>query len=465
MLSVDPKLRPSLDPEFLPAALWNRAYAALVAQDRGARRFALALARRDGTVFRHEGRVLSATHPQAALTLTYAERLLKFLLWMKGGSRVLIAGADEIAAALTRSYATGGARAFDYEFIGGKIFGEPMSIRACAFEALPAATETNVAIGRHLDGCRIGFDLGGSDRKAAALIDGQVVFSEEIAWDPYFQQDPAYHLEGVHDSLKRAAAHLPRVDAIGGSAAGVYVNNEVRAASLFRGVPADVFEQHVRRMFFTLQERWGGVPFEVANDGEVTALAGSMSMNDNAVLGIAMGTSLAAGYVTPAGNITTWLNELAFAPIDYRADAPRDEWSGDLGCGAQYFSQQGVGRLATKAGFAFAAGTPLPEQLIAVQGALNSGDARARAIYDSIGVCFGYAIAHYAEFYEIRNLLVLGRVVSGEGGEIILARAADVLRQEFPALAEKIQLRTPDEKSKRHGQATAAASLPARSRA
>jgi predicted NBD/HSP70 family sugar kinase len=465
MISVDPKLRPSLDPEFLPAALWNRAYAALVAQDRGARPFALALARRDGTVFRHESRVLSATHPQAALTLTDAERLLKFLLWMKGGSRVLIAGADEIATALARSYATGGARAFDHEFIGGKIFGEPMTIRACAFDALPAATETNVAMGRHLDGCRIGFDLGGSDRKAAALIDGQVVFSEEIAWDPYFQKDPAYHLEGVHDSLKRAAAHLPRVDAIGGSAAGVYVNNEVRAASLFRGVPPDLFEQHIRRMFFTLQERWGGVPFEVANDGEVTALAGSMSMNDNAVLGVSMGTSLAAGYVTPAGNITTWLNELAFAPIDYRADAPRDEWSGDLGCGAQYFSQQGVGRLAAKAGFAFPAGTPLPEQLLAVQGALKSGDTRARAIYDSIGVCFGYAMAHYADFYEIRNLLVLGRVVSGEGGEIILSRAAEVLRQEFPALAEKIQLRTPDEKSKRHGQATAAASLPARRRA
>ena len=77
-----------------------------------------------------------------------------------------------------------------------------------------------------------------------------------------------HHLEGVHDSLQRAAAHLPRVDAIGGSAAGVYVNNEVRVASLFRGVPPDEFERHIRRMFFTLQARWGGVPFEVANDGE-----------------------------------------------------------------------------------------------------------------------------------------------------------------------------------------------------
>ncbi|MEY2880531.1 MAG: hypothetical protein RLZZ15_2911 [Verrucomicrobiota bacterium] len=461
MLTVAPKIRPSLDPEFLPAALWHRAYAALVAADPGARPFAIVLVRRDGTVLRQDGRVLSASHPAAALTLTYAERLLKFLLWTKGGPQVLVAGADEVAVALAKIYAPEGARAFDCDFMGEKIFGRAFSVEAAAFDALPAAKETSSAMGRHLDGCRIGFDLGGSDRKAAALIDGKVVFSEEITWDPYFQADPSYHIEGVHDSIKRAAAHLPRVDAIGGSAAGVYVNNEVRAASLFRGVPAGMFESHIRRMFFTLQERWGGVPFEVVNDGEVTALAGSMEMNDNAVLGVAMGTSQAGGYVTPAGGITTWLNELAFAPTDYRADAPRDEWSGDRGCGAQYFSQQGVGRLAMRAGFNFPATMPLPEQLIEVQQAMRAGNSRARAIYESIGVCFGYAVAHYAEIYELKNVLVLGRVTSGEGGEVILERAGAVLRAEFPALAEKIRFPRPDEKNKRHGQATAAASLPA----
>ena len=461
MLSVDSKVRPPLDPEFLPAVLWQRAYRALVAQDSGARPFAIVLARPDGTTFRHDSHVLSAGHPASALTLTYAERLLKFLLWMKGGNQVLVAGADEIAAGLAKIYSPTGARAFDHEFMGGKVFGHTFSLAATSLDALPPTSETTLPMGRHLEGCRIGFDLGGSDRKAAAVIDGKVVFTEEIAWDPYFQKDPTYHIEGVHDSLKRAAAHLPRVDAIGGSAAGVYVNNEVRVGSLFRGVPADLFERHVRRMFFTLQERWGGVPFEVVNDGEVTALAGSMEINDHAVLGVAMGTSQAAGYVTPSGTITSWLNELAFAPIDYRPRAPRDEWSGDHGCGAQYFSQQGVARLAVEAGFTFEAGMPLPEQLLAVQAAMKAGDKRARAIYESIGVCFGYAIGHYADFYDVRNLLVLGRVTSGEGGEVILERAAAVLRAEFPPLAENVRWHTPDEKSKRHGQATAAASLPA----
>jgi predicted NBD/HSP70 family sugar kinase len=461
MLSVEPKHRPPLDPGFLPASLWQRAYRELVARDPGARPFSIALVRPDGSVFRHDSRVLSAGHPAAGLTLTYAERLLKFLLWMKGASRVLVGGADEVAGHLAKIYHPAGARAFDFDFMGEKVFGQAFSLSAVALDALPAPVETSSPMGRHLEGCRIGFDLGGSDRKAAALIDGEVVFSEEIAWDPYFQQDPSYHIEGVHDSLQRAAAHLPRVDAIGGSAAGVYVNNEVRVGSLFRGVPRELFEKHIRRMFFTLQERWGGVPFEVANDGEVTALAGSMAMNDNAVLGVSMGTSQAGGYVTPAGTITTWLNELAFAPIDYRPDGPRDEWSGDAGCGAQYFSQQGVGRLAPLAGFTFAADIPLPERLIAVQEAMQAGNPRARQIYETIGDCFGYAIAHYADFYDVRNLLVLGRVSSGEGGEVILARATRVLRDEFPALAEQIKLRTPDEKSKRHGQATAAASLPA----
>ncbi|MBI5769437.1 MAG: ROK family protein [Verrucomicrobia bacterium] len=460
-LNVSPKLKPQLDPGFVPAVLWNRAYRELVARDPGARPLGLALVRADGSASVHRDRVLSAGHPGAAHTLRFVERLLKFLLWQKGGGRVLVAGADEVAAALGRIYSPTGERAFDHGIMGEKIFGQKFTVETCALGALPVEQTAGLAIGRNLDGCRIGFDLGGSDRKAAAVIDGKVVFSEEIAWDPYFQKDPGYHIEGVQDSLKRAAAHLPRVDAIGGSAAGVYVNNEVRAASLFRGVPPEQFEKHIRRMFFTLQERWGGVPFEVANDGEVTALAGSMSMRDNAVLGISMGTSLAAGYVTPAGNITPWLNELAFAPIDYRVEAPRDEWSGDLGCGVQYFSQQGVARLAKIAGFAFPEKMPFPEQLIEVQKAMTAGDARARAIYETIGTCFGYAIGHYADAYELRNLLILGRVTSGAGGEIILAKAGEVLRAEFPALAEKIRLRTPDEKDKRHGQAVAAASLPA----
>lgn len=465
MLTITPLLRPELEPAFLPAALWNRAFQALVARDASARPLSLALLRPDGTATRHDTRILGDSRPAAPLNLRYVERLLKFLLWQKGGCHVLVSGADEIVAPLARSYSRTGERSFDHAFMGEKVYGRTFSVAAAAVAAAPAAWPSGPAdsspLGRHLDGCRIGFDLGGSDRKVAALIDGQVVFSEEVAWAPYFERDPAYHLEGVQASLQRAAAHLPRVDAIGGSAAGVYVNNEVRVASLFRGVPAELFARHIRRMFFTLRERWGGVPFEVANDGEVAALAGAMALGDNAVLGVSMGTSMAGGYVRPGGDLTPWLNELAFAPIDYQPDAARDEWSGDAGCGVQYFSQQGVARFARRAGFGLPDEMPAAEQLAAVQQAMAAGDPRARAIYRTVGVCFGYALGHYADFYEMRHLLLLGRVTSGAGGAMILEQARAVLAAEFPALAARLSLHLPDEKDRRHGQAIAAASLPA----
>lgn len=455
-----PRHLPPLDERFLPAALWNRAYRKLVDAEPESRNLHLALARKDGTTFHHRLQILPHEGGNVELNRKYVERTVKFLFWMKGGSRLYVAGNDAVATFLSGIYSPDGARSFDRDIVGHGIFGEPISVTPCQREELPPASEENMELGRNLDGCRIGFDLGGSDRKAAALIDGEVVFSEEIPWDPYFQSNPHYHLEGIRDSLQRAAAHLPRVDAIGGSAAGDYINNEVRVASLFRGIkdPA-VFETEVRPIFLKLQEEWEGIPFVVINDGEVTALAGSLSMNANAVLGISMGTSLASGYCTPGGRITPWINELAFAPIDYRDDAPEDEWSGDIGCGVQYFSQQGVARLAPAAGFAFGK-MAFPEQLAEIQKAMTRGHEGARRIYETIGVCFGYTIAHYAEFYEIQNLLILGRVTSGEGGELILEKAAEVLQDEFPQLSEQITMTTPDEQMKRHGQAVAAASLP-----
>jgi predicted NBD/HSP70 family sugar kinase len=344
--------------------------------------------------------------------------------------------------------------------MGERVYGKPLTFGNAAFDGL-VEHETAAPLGRHLDGCRIGFDLGASDRKCAAVIDGKVVFSEEVGWQPAVQTDPQYHFDGIHDSLWRAAAHLPRVDAIGGSAAGVYVNNEVRVGSLYRGVPRDLFDSRVRRLFFELQAKWGGVPFEVVNDGEVTALAGSMALHDNAVLGIAMGSSLAAGYVTPQGNITPWLNELAFVPVDYREDAPADEWSGDRGVGVQYFSQQAVGRLLAPAGIGLPVDMPLPVKLEQVQSLMAAGDERARKIYQTIGVYFGYTIATYSDFYDVRNLLVLGRVLTGEGGDLILSTANEVLRAEFPEIAERVRYHIPGEQEKRHGQAIAAASLPA----
>ena len=460
VVTVSPKLPPALDPGFLPAALWNRAYRDAVAASSGAN-LALALERSDGLVSVYRTAVLPHCGGNVGLNHRYVERLLKFLLWQKGGYRVTAGGDPEIASYLQSIYAPHGPRAFDHHFVGEKVYGCPLIVESTSFDRVPAERETAAPLGRHLDGFRIGFDLGASDRKCAAVIEGQVVFSEEVPWNPGLQSDPRYHWEGIQDSLERAAAQLPRVDAIGGSAAGVYVGNEVRAGSLYRSVPPLLFEKHVRRLFFDLQKQWGGIPFQVVNDGEVTALAGSMALGENAVLGIAMGSSLAAGFVTAQGGLTTWLNELAFVPVDYRGDAPPDEWSGDLGVGVQYFSQQAVGRLLAPAGIDVPKDMPLPARLEQVQKLAAAGDPRAGRIYETIGAYLGYAIAHFTDFYDFRNLLVLGRVMSGEGGGLILGVARQVLQAEFPELEERVRFSIPSEQEKRHGQAIAAASLPA----
>jgi predicted NBD/HSP70 family sugar kinase len=200
---------------------------------------------------------------------------------------------------------------------------------------------------------------------------------------------------------------------------------------------------------------------EVANDGDVTALSGALSLGVNGVLGIAMGSSQAAGYLDPRGRMTGWLSELAFAPVDCNPQAVADEWSGDRGVGALYFSQQAVHKLLPAAGIELPNEMGLPERLLEVQALMTKSDRRAAAIYETIGVYLGYAIAQYAEFYEFEHVLVLGRVMTGDGGTLLLAKAREVLRQEFPELAERVRLHVPDENSRRVGQAVAAASLPA----
>lgn len=456
---VDPAVPAPLDPTFQPAVLANRAFRNAVVASGGGVPLIFGLERADGSVSRYETAVLPADHPQGEDNLWYAERLLKFLLWQRGAWRVRVGGPQAIGEALREIYAPGGARAFDAHFMGEEVYGHPFTVVPCAPEDVPPAREVEQALGRHLEGNRIGFDLGASDLKVSAVIDGTPVFSTEIVWEPRRQTNPAYHRAKIMDALKLAASKLPQVDAIGGSSAGVYINNRPMIASLFRGIPRERFDE-VHNMFLEIREELG-VPLEIVNDGEVTALAGSMSLEVNRILGIALGSSQAAGYVTGSGSITGWLNELAFAPIDYSASAPVDEWSGDRGVGANYFSQQCVFRLAPHVGIELPEDVPNAEKLKAAQAALEAGHEGARQIWETMGVYMGYGIAHYADFYDLDHVLLLGRCTSGQGGPLIVEGARRVLEAEFPALVNRINIQLPDEKARRVGQSVAAASLPA----
>ncbi len=453
------KFTPKLDPEFRPISIENINYKNTLKQYGKSVKVKVAVVGEGGFVSTTETEVFPESAGKNELNKQYIERLVKSLIWIKGGYKIVFAGPDYIGEYLKQSYKPNGSKDFDAVFMG-KVYGKPFEVVLTDLENVPQSNEQSKNVGRNLDGCRIGFDAGGSDRKVSAVVDGEPIFSEEVIWHPKLQSDPNYHYEGILDSFKRAAQKMPRVDAIGISSAGIFIENQPRAASLFRLVSDSDFEKHVKNIFYDAAKEIGDVPIEVANDGDVTALAGSMSMNQNSVLGIAMGTSEAVGYVDQNGNITGWLNELAFVPVDLNENAEVDEWSLDKGVGVSYFSQDAVIKLAPAANIELDKDLSPAEKLKFVQDLMAKDDDRAKAIYEDIGIYLGYALAYYSEFYDINKVLILGRVTSGKGGDILINKANEVLKAEFKDLASRIEIVTPDEKMKRVGQSIAAASLP-----
>ncbi len=446
----------SLDRAFAPPFKARREKAAAAGRD--GTRVSIAVERENGCIFSYSLTLDSAPGPDEE-NYAIVERTVKFLLWSRGGFRLYYQGPDIFGKRLAADYSACGARKFDFDFMSG-IYQKPFEIVTVPDASdFPGTIDGERRLGGNFDGCRIGFDLGASDFKLAAVMDGRPVFTEEVPWNPGTQSDPEYHYRTIMSGLKRAASYLPRIDAIGGSSAGVLIDNRFRTSSLFRSVPPGLFDEKIKDMFPNMSRELN-VPFEVLNDGEVTALAGMMSLGEKAVLGIAMGSSEAAGYVNEHGFLTGGLDELAFAPVDLDPTGPVDEWSGDRGVGANYFSQQAVNRLALAAGLTFPAAMGLPERLKVVQKLTEAGDRRATAVFETIGKYLGHTIPWYESFYMFHNLLVLGRVMSGRGGDLIVGKAGEVLEKEYPETASRVRIHLLGEKSRRLGQAVAAASLP-----
>ncbi|MBO5315727.1 MAG: ROK family protein [Clostridia bacterium] len=452
------KVQAKLDPGFAPMALKCKEMREGAAND--GQEIVIGTERNKGYTTVYKTKIYKDGTGHDEENCKFIDRIAKTLLWVSGGYKLIIAGSPVVGEYIKNTFCYGGTRDFDVRFME-RVYEEKFEVILTDLANAPKDKSSASPVGRHLDGCRIGFDAGGSDRKVSAVVNGETVYSEEVVWFPKTNSDPEYHYQGILDAMKTAASHMPRVDAIGVSSAGVYVDNKIMVASLFIKVSDEDFEKRVKNMYIDVAKEIGeNIPIEVANDGDVTALAGAMSLNDNGILGIAMGTSEAAGYVDMDGNITGWLNELAFAPVDFNEDAMVDEWSGDYGCGVKYFSQDGVIKLAPFAGIELDESLSPAEKLKVVQGLMAEGDERAAAIYDTIGAYFGYTIAYYCEFYDIKQVLIMGRVTSGKGGEILLERAKEVLDTEFPEIAKKVTLNIPDEKARRVGQSVAAASLP-----
>ena len=382
----------------------------------------------------------------------YVERIIKSILWIVGGYKIYVDN-KKYYERLKVDYSMKGTRSFDCVFMS-KVYENDFEVIYSSLAEMPKESSESLKIGGFSDGCRIGFDAGGSDRKVCAVKDGEVVYSEEVIWFPKENKDPNYHYEEIKKAFKTAADKLPRVDAIGVSSAGIYIDNNVRVASLFLKVKDDDFNKKIKTIYKDIASIYGNIPLVVANDGDVASLAGAIELNDTEVLGIAMGTSEAAGYINTDGGINGWLNELAFVPVDFSSEAMIDEWSLDYGCGVKYFSQDGVIKLANNAGLHLC-GTPA-EKLLQVQEMCEKNDEIALQIFKDIGVCFGYSLAYYSMFYDLKYVLILGRVTSGIGGSKIIEFANKVLKY----LHLDIKLVTPDEKNKRLGQAFVASTLP-----
>lgn len=450
-VSVNLKNIPELDPEFTPLLQFNRAFL-----EHATKPVSVAVERADGqmaachTKLHEEPEMTEANH-------YYMDRLVKTMIWLQGGFRVYVDDKD-IYDYLKSVYCKGGAREFDWDFMSN-IYEHEFEV--ILTDKVPEAKDAPEAIGGHLEGCRIGFDAGGSDRKVSAVIDGETVFSEEVVWFPKTTEDPQYHYDGIVAAFKSAAAHMPRVDAVGISSAGIFINNRTMSASLFLKVPKDLYEEKVKDIYIrAVKDTFGDIPYAVANDGDVSALAGTLSLKDNNVLGIAMGTSEAVGYIDEEGRITGWLNELAFVPVDASPNAMIDEWAGDIGCGVKYFSQDGVIKLAPRAGIELDESASPAEKLKAVQALMAEDDPRAKKVYESIGCYLGHTLPYYYQTYGFRYVLLLGRVMSGKGGDILIETCEKVLKDEYPDIADKFQLKLPDEYFRRVGQSMAVASLP-----
>ena len=463
------KYKPQYDPDFKPAFLELQKFYHDVSQSPDKTELIICLERTKGYNYHYKTLIYKDGTGHDEENYYAVERICKILLWVVGGYKFYIAGSDILPARLREDYQKNGKRKFDYFFFKD-VYENYVEIVACKKEEIPELKLEDIPVSSFLNGNRIGFDAGGSDRKVSAVIDGEVKYSKETVWNPKTYSDPNYHIDGIMDSFNQACEHLPTVDGVGISTAGVVVDNKIMVAALFGKVSKDDYEKKIKTIYLDcvkkLEEKYNKkIPVVVANDGDVTALAGLMELNKKeGILGIAMGTSQAGGYITKDSKLTGWLNELAYVPIDFNENAMKDMWSQDIGIGEKYFSQEAVIKLAIKAGVKFEEDLTPANKLKQVQNMIESENEKDRKIAENIfsdmGIYLGYTIPFYCHFYDFQHLLVLGRVVSGKGGNIFVEKAKEVLQNEFPEIAKKVQIHIPDEKSRRVGQSVAAAGLP-----
>jgi len=474
LLLAKPKVVAPLDPDFSPVILGKKKYYSAASSCKDFLEWALI--RSDG-VGRGFIPVFPEHHKFFDASVHLAGVLIQGMLWQRSAHRLVLCGPQHICGDLQKAFSPQGKYRFEVLTMP-KVCGHPETpfevFIVASPKDLPLDKDTPQVCGSDANGCRLAFDLGKSDIKTVAVKDNEVLATKETEWD-VTNPDPQYHWDKILEAMKDTAQALPKIDAIGGSATGtISGDNEATWCDIFPNVPPDLYKEKVVPIFTKLAKEFGNVPLKVINDGEVTALAGMMMVKEGNLMGISMGSSEGGGYVDVDGHLMGWINELCYIQLDLNPDAPYDPWTPHSGISHMYLGQRAATRLAAKGG------VEVPENLAPESTEMNTmkhephakclkliqaamkdpkTEPQARKIYETIGVYLGYAIAQYVEDYEIDNVLILGRVSSGTGGEVMLAKAKEVLDVEFPELAH-IKFHQADEHFKRVGQCVAAAALP-----
>ncbi len=388
--------------------------------------------------------------------LIVVERIIKCLLWIYGGYKVILGGNFELAQAVKAIYSQDGKRSFDFFFMS-KIYQKPFEVVITDYDQVPDSYEAKVTLNNTQKGNRIGLDIGGSFLKSAAVIDGEVVSNHETPWQPKVKTDPKYHYEFLKKVIMTEMQALPQTHSLGVSTAGVVIENQFRVASIFINISDEDFSKYIKNIFIDICQELKIPRLQVANDGDVAALTGAMAKNHGKMLAISMGTSEAGGYIDSDFGLAGWLNELAFVPIDLYEGAEKDEWSGDIGCGVKYLSQDGMIKLAKMSGIELDSFKTPTDKLTYLQELLDCKDPRVYNVLKDLGAYLAYALKTYSEFYHIDSVILAGGVTSGERGEVIISRCKEVLKTQFPEL--KIDVFFLDGKLRRIGNSITAAFL------
>lgn len=380
----------------------------------------------------------------------YLKKVLLALLWTVGGSRFLLRCNLSFYSRFVERIKKDEEVYASFKAIE-EIYGEPVSFTFV--EEMPHRVIETSKRSLFSSGCRIGLDLGGSDIKVMTLQDGKVLYSSEILWSPKTARDPSYHESFIRSVLKEAASYLPRVDAVGVSTSGVVEEEELIYPSLFTLCSDKDKKEGIRVLLKELShELFPNANFSLINDGDASALGASFLYDKDSVLGLSLGTSLAGGYVKD-GFLYPYLNELSKVPVNFGSFAKNHYQLGIKGSASEYLSQKGIIALAEDRGIELK-GT-LPEKLLMVQVLAEQGNNEVLQAYRTFGKRLGSCVLYFSLFLDFSSVFLLGRVLSGKGGETLLKSANEYLASK----GNNLILFSADERFKRLGQAYVAACL------